>query len=94
MFELKIAAKTDEWRERKLKGRQLGPLMSPNAKERPALEEHLMNVYTDRLTPSPERVEVAFVNDNMDVEVVGNNKVVRSNAFKIIGKIDLVPFQK
>ena len=89
MFELKIAAKTDEWRERKLKGRQLGPLMSPNAKERPALEEHLMNVYTDRLTPSPERVEVAFVNDNMDVEVVGNNKVVRSNAFKIIGKIDL-----
>eukprot|EP00986_Skeletonema_menzelii_P019886 scaffold29495_cov211-Skeletonema_menzelii.AAC.2 len=94
MFQLKIEATTDEVHERKFKDRQLGPLMSPNAKERPALEEHLMNVYADRLTSSPERVEVAFVNDNMEVEVVGNNKIVRSNAFKIIGKIDLVPFQK
>ena len=91
MFQLKIAATTQEVRERKLKGtRELGPLISLNEKEHPALEQHLMNVYTESLTSSPARVEVTFMNDDMDVEIVSNNEVVRSNAFKIIGKLDLV----
>ncbi len=91
MFQLKIAATTEEVRERKLKGtRELGPHISLNEKERPALEQHLMNVYTESLTSSPARVEVTFMNDDMDVEIVSNKEVVRSNGFKIIGKLDLV----
>lgn len=98
MFQMKVAVTSDKVNETKnsgpwrrletanklFKGRQLSPLVSPNVKERPALEEHLMNVYSERLTSSPERVEVVFANDNMDVQVVGNNKIVRSNTFKII----------
>eukprot|EP00984_Skeletonema_dohrnii_P036566 scaffold37665_cov178-Skeletonema_dohrnii-CCMP3373.AAC.1 len=65
--------------------------MSLDEKERPALEKHLMNVYNESLTSSPERVDVTFVNDDMDVKIVSINKVVRSNAFKISGKLCFVP---
>lgn len=94
MFQLEIAATTEEVRHRRLKGtRELNPLMSLNEKERPALEEHLMNVYTESLTSSPAQVEVSFMNADMDVEIVSNNEVVRSNAFKVIGKLGLVHSQ-
>jgi len=84
MFQLKIAVTTEEVRGRKLRGtRELSSFMSLDEKERPALEKHLMNVYNESLTSSPERVDVTFVNDDMDVNIVSINKVVRSNAFKI-----------
>jgi hypothetical protein len=95
MFQLNIVATTEEVRERNLKGsRELSFFMSANEKERPALEEHLMNVYNKTLTSSPERVEIIFANDDMDVEIVSSNKVVRSSKFKISGKLCLVPFQE
>jgi len=94
MFQLKIAVTTEEVRGRKLRGtRELSSFMSLDEKERPALEKHLMNVYNESLTSSPERVDVTFVNDDMDVNIVSINKVVRSNAFKISGKLCFVPFQ-
>jgi hypothetical protein len=96
-FQLKIVATAEEVRERNLKGsRELSFFMSVNDKERPALAEHLMNVYNETLTSSPERVEIIFVNENMDVdiEIVNSNEVIRSSMFKISGKLCLVPFQE
>ncbi len=95
MFQLEIAVTTEVVRHRRLKGtRELNPLMSLNEKERPALEQHLMNVYTESLTSSPARVEISFMNDDMDVEIVSNNEVVRSNGFKVIGKLGLAPIEE
>ena len=88
MFRLNIAATAVDVRSRQLKGtRKLGPFMSLDEKERPALEEHLMNVYNESLTSSPVRVDITFVKDNMNVEIVSSDTVVRSNEFKISGKL-------
>lgn len=87
MFQLKITVTTEKVRERNLKGtRELTPFLSADEKERPALEQHLMNVYNESLTSSPEQVEITFVNGDMDVDIVSSSELVRSSKFKISGK--------
>lgn len=89
MFQLVVVATTEDVRKRNLRAtRELNPFMSLDVKERPALIRHLMDVYNETLSSSPERVEITFANeDEFDAVVVSSNDVVRTSEFKVIGKL-------
>ena len=72
--------------------RMLDPFQSVDKKERPAIKQHLTNVYQDVLSSPPQAISLAF-EDEVVVQTIPKSAsegdgVIRMSTFRVIGEYD------